>query len=58
MELFQNILIRAITGLFLTASGRIVDEPGSADSYLNKSDGTFVKPIIVGGQLALLFYYG
>ena len=32
-----------------------MDEPGSADSYLKKNDGEFVKPIIVGGIFGFTF---
>ena len=32
-----------------------MDEPGSAESYLKKSDGTSVKQIIVGGIIGANF---
>ena len=48
-ELFQDISIRTIIYPLLPYSVRNVDGPGSDDSYLKKSYGTFVRPIIFGG---------
>ena len=55
MELFQDISSRTITEILRTDSGRDMGEPGSDDSYLNKSDVTLVKPIIVGGIIGANF---
>ena len=55
MEIFQDISSRIITDLLLQDSGRNVDEPGSANSYIKKNDGKFVKPIIVGGIIGANF---
>ena len=49
MELFQYISSRTKTELLLLYSYRNLDKPGSADSYLNKSYGAFVKTMIIGG---------
>ena len=55
MEIFQDISGVTITNLLLPYSLWNVDEPGSAESYLKKSDGTFVKLIIVGGIIGTTF---
>ena len=51
----SGISIITITDLLLTNSGRNLDEPGVAYSYLNKIDDTFIKPIIVGGIIGYTF---
>ena len=49
MGFFQYISSRSITDLLIIYLRRNVYKPVLAYFYLNKSDGTFFKPIIVGG---------
>ena len=55
MELCQEISSRTITDVLLPYSGRDVNKTGSYDSFINKIDGTFVKPIIVHGIIGSTF---
>ena len=55
MELFQEVSSRTITELLLPDSDQNMDEYGSAESFLNKSDAMFVKPIIYGGIIGATF---